>query len=307
MPDYKNGKIYCIRSPNTDKVYVGSTTQSLSQRFFKHKSAFKCCRKRTGSKHLFEAGDAYIELIENYPCDNRTELNRREGKVMRTTPNCCNSCIAGRTQKEYYNEHKEQILKNNKKYKKKHEAKFKEYKKKWDKDHPERVKAIKRKYYESKKEKVKARAKAKGKEAWTCECGWEGIYGSRRLHLKSKKHANTLAGVVLPTKEEKRSAYYQKNKDNLLTQQKATRANWSDEKKQQVKEYMRNYHTDNKVKVKAKRAEIYQRDKEKIKARVKAYSSQIFECECGVKVRMGSKTRHFKSNKHKDILNSKLI
>ena len=39
--DYRNGKIYIIRNHCNDLVYVGSTTQSLSRRFSKHKADCK--------------------------------------------------------------------------------------------------------------------------------------------------------------------------------------------------------------------------------------------------------------------------
>ena len=39
MPDYKNGKIYTIRCRDDESlVYVGSTTQQISQRWQDHKS-----------------------------------------------------------------------------------------------------------------------------------------------------------------------------------------------------------------------------------------------------------------------------
>ena len=36
--DYKNGKIYQILNNINDEVYVGSTIQPLSKRFYCHKS-----------------------------------------------------------------------------------------------------------------------------------------------------------------------------------------------------------------------------------------------------------------------------
>ena len=39
--NYQNGKIYCIRNTIDDDVYVGSTTQALSQRMEKHRSDFR--------------------------------------------------------------------------------------------------------------------------------------------------------------------------------------------------------------------------------------------------------------------------
>ena len=37
---YNNSFIYTIRSPHTDKLYVGLTTQSLRRRFANHKSDY---------------------------------------------------------------------------------------------------------------------------------------------------------------------------------------------------------------------------------------------------------------------------
>ena len=39
--DYNNGKIYTIRSPTTDKYYIGSTTQALRVRLAKHNNDAK--------------------------------------------------------------------------------------------------------------------------------------------------------------------------------------------------------------------------------------------------------------------------
>ena len=41
MPNYSEGKIYAIRSHQTDRVYVGSTTQPLSKRFYEHKTGYQ--------------------------------------------------------------------------------------------------------------------------------------------------------------------------------------------------------------------------------------------------------------------------
>jgi predicted GIY-YIG superfamily endonuclease len=98
MPDYKNGKIYQIWSPNTDKVYIGSTTQPLHKRFYEHKSKVTKPDHYRASCEVIKAGDAKIELIEEYPCENKMELERREGQISRTTQNVCyNKYHAGQT------------------------------------------------------------------------------------------------------------------------------------------------------------------------------------------------------------------
>jgi len=111
MEKYKKSKIYTIRSPNTDKFYIGSTIQYLCQRFASHKS-----RLYTSSKIIFDYGDAYVELLENFPCNNKEELNKREGELIRHyKDNCINQNMAGRTPKEYVKEKKDKINEYNRK------------------------------------------------------------------------------------------------------------------------------------------------------------------------------------------------
>jgi hypothetical protein len=79
MTDYKQGKIYAIRSPSTDKYYIGSTANTLCKRFYHHKNKSNLC----SSSEIIAFGDAYIELIELFPCNSKMELNKREGEVQR--------------------------------------------------------------------------------------------------------------------------------------------------------------------------------------------------------------------------------
>ena len=105
MRNYQNGKIYTVR-PRTrpDLVYVGSTIQPLSIRMGKHRCPDNVCT----SKRVLEIGDAYIELVENYPCFNLEELRRREGEFQRSM-DCINLRIECRTDAEYYQDNKERI------------------------------------------------------------------------------------------------------------------------------------------------------------------------------------------------------
>ena len=119
MPDYRLGKIYMIWSPNTDQVYIGSTVQPLHKRFHEHKSRNTLTGiKYTTAREVLACGEARIELIEDHPCANKAELNRREGQVMREYP-CVNRCIAGRTTAEYRADNKEHLATRKKEYQKK--------------------------------------------------------------------------------------------------------------------------------------------------------------------------------------------
>ena len=109
MPNYHNGKIYKITSHRTTAIYIGSTTRSLSDRFVEHKSRFKMGKIKCISSEILKYGGCEIELIENYPCNNKQELREREG-LFQTTFQCVNNFIAGRTNKQYYIDNKERIL-----------------------------------------------------------------------------------------------------------------------------------------------------------------------------------------------------
>jgi hypothetical protein len=112
MPDYTNGKIYAIRSHQTEEIYIGSSVQTLCVRLAGHRRDYKHYlkegKKYVSSFEMLKHDDAYIELIENHPCLCREELHRKEGELIRNTPNCVNKCIAGRTKQEYDYEHKDE-------------------------------------------------------------------------------------------------------------------------------------------------------------------------------------------------------
>ncbi len=98
--------IYTIRSPHTENYYIGSTTQILCKRFSDHNMHYKAYLKGTSnfmtSFKIIELGDAYIELLEEINCDNKTQLEKREGEFIRIHKNnCVNKRIEGRTKKEY--------------------------------------------------------------------------------------------------------------------------------------------------------------------------------------------------------------
>lgn len=75
--EWKDGCIYIICSPNTDKVFIGSTRALLNDCLTSHKASFKAGKNRP-SKDVISAGDVYIKLLEKYPCYSKAELTERE-------------------------------------------------------------------------------------------------------------------------------------------------------------------------------------------------------------------------------------
>jgi hypothetical protein len=144
MPDYQQGKIYCIRSHQTEQIYIGSTTQTLVRRLAKH----KC--EPTSSKLILQYQDAYIELIELFPCNSKEELNKKEGEHIRAN-NCVNKVVAGRTIIQYYQDNKEQLNEVGKKYYQENKEQVKEYRQK----NKEKKKEYDKQYREQNKEQIK--------------------------------------------------------------------------------------------------------------------------------------------------------
>jgi len=75
MPNYANGKIYKLTSKKTDKIYIGSTVNSLTRRILGHIHASNKC---SSNELINNYDDIEIELIEEFPCENREQLETRE-------------------------------------------------------------------------------------------------------------------------------------------------------------------------------------------------------------------------------------
>lgn len=161
MPDYSKGKIYCIRSFQTDDVYVGSTTQTLSQRLGKHKVSYKLYLKGKAkyvtAYKILKYDDYYIELITLYPCSCKAELEAEEGKFIREW-DCVNKTIIGRTKKQWHFDNKDK-------------------KKEYDKQ-----------YYIDNKDKIIQKL--------TCICSCNITRSVFRRHLKSKKHKKLMSEFI---------------------------------------------------------------------------------------------------------------
>jgi hypothetical protein len=184
--DYQKSKIYQITDIAYTKMYIGSTTQSLSRRFSKHKAGYKLWQD--GKTHKYSVFDIFnefgvenckIELLEEFSCNNRMELERKEGDYIRIN-NCVNRIIAGRTDKEYYQDHKEDLLKQMKEYRQDHKEQIKQY----YQDHKEDLLKQMKEYYHDHKEQKNQPNK--------CDCGGDFTTFNKSNHNKTSKHQNYL-------------------------------------------------------------------------------------------------------------------
>jgi len=189
---YHKSKIYTIRSYQTDKYYIGSTCDALHKRLYNHRRDYK---NYLNNNHHFVTSfdiilyeDNYIELLEDYKCESKNELLKREGELIRKYKDDIVNCrIAGRTGKEYKEDNKVIIKEQRKKYSEINKDKIKEYRNEYIKDNKEKIKEQRKKYSEINKDKIKERTT----KLYDCECGKTQLqWGRKSEHNKTKFHLN---------------------------------------------------------------------------------------------------------------------
>ena len=172
MPNYQDGQIYTIRC-RTDNtlIYVGSSTMTLSRRLAYHRITGKTSKTAFYTCVNGKWDDWYIELYEVYPCENKQELCKREGEIIREI-GTLNSKISGRTDKEwqldnpdkvklkaqrYYQNNPDKIKLANQKCHQKHREERLEVSRQYNIDNNEKRKEYKKKYREEHKEEISAK------------------------------------------------------------------------------------------------------------------------------------------------------
>lgn len=201
---YINGKIYTIRcKTDNNLIYVGSTIEKrLSARFGKHKNQKHCSLYKyinTPENNTFW-GDWYIELYEEYSCENKMQLVKKENEIIRNIATI--NKIGYRTEetikeynKEYKDKHKEKIKEKNKEYVEKNREKVLKRKQKYNDTHKEYKNNYMKQRYNNKKEELLKKQKEyteKNKEYFlekiVCSCGCNISRKGIREHERTKKH-----------------------------------------------------------------------------------------------------------------------
>lgn len=99
------GKIYKVMNIDTGEVYFGSTCERLlCNRMSKYRAS-----KRRFNNVMGDISKCKIYLVENYPCETKEELLRRERFYIENFP-CKNKNIPSRTKAEYYKQNREKML-----------------------------------------------------------------------------------------------------------------------------------------------------------------------------------------------------
>jgi len=156
-----------------------------------HRADFKNYNNGVGkyvsSFELLKYDDAYIELIELYPCNSKTELGRGEGVYIRQM-DCVNKNIAGRTMAEYRQDNREGISEYHKQYYQDNREKITERQKQYDQNNREGISEYYKQYYQDNREQIAERNNKK----FDCECGGKYTRQHKTTHLRTKKHQKYL-------------------------------------------------------------------------------------------------------------------
>ena len=194
---YASGKIYKLVDKNFTKLYIGSTTQELSQRMTDHRRQYRQWQegsnKFTSSFEIFEEfgiENCEILLLEIYPCNNKMELRKREGEhIMKH--DCVNRVVAGRCSKQYYKDNQAKI----KQYYIDNKLRIEQYRN----DNREILREKAKIYRLGRKEKEQERHRIyhmnnrdakneRKRQRILCGCGVTFSRGSPKHHKQTKKH-----------------------------------------------------------------------------------------------------------------------
>ena len=166
-------KIVC-NDLNVKDCYVGHTI-NMTKRKWAHKSR---CHNDKDKKHNLKIYQIIREnggwsnwsmlLVEEFPCKDKYEACKRERELYEEIELKMNMVIPYRTQedlkeyhKQYYQEHKAEIVEKKKQYYQDHKADLKQYEKLYREEHKEKIKEYHKLYREEHKEKIKEKVECK--------------------------------------------------------------------------------------------------------------------------------------------------
>lgn len=111
------GKVYMLRSHETDKFYIGSTQLNLSQRMAIHKHHYKLYLAKKyeyiTAFEILKYADCWIELVDACDIESTRELRELEDSYISNLfddTNCVNKNNAVFDYKRYYSQNKDKIL-----------------------------------------------------------------------------------------------------------------------------------------------------------------------------------------------------
>lgn len=226
------GRVYKIIHMQSNICYVGSTFNTIRDRFYRHQTGFRHWESDKGKNKLsiypffkqYGIDQFKMVLIKEYQVCDKNHLEVYEQlwiNKLKPINKKSSFSIKYLSKKQYRTEHAEEIkeaqhkyhienrevlLEKSKQYRAEHKEQIVESRQKYYADNDEKVKAKSTQYYEENKAKVLERVKnrwatnkfhvnAKRDEKnimITCECGAELRKYGKGAHIKTKKHLDLM-------------------------------------------------------------------------------------------------------------------
>ena len=269
MPNFQLGKVYKLTNEIDDKIYVGSTCQSLKARLQGHKCDAKRYPNYSVYNHLNKIGwcKVNIVLLEDYPCNSEKELKFRERYYQELLKSDLNTHISILSEDERKKNHIE-------------------ISRLYRQNNPEKVKELGKKRYEKNKEKW-----SENHKKWR-QNNAEKVKEKWKIWYENNKEIISIKGKIYrQNNAEKKSEYNKKWRQNNAEKMKEDRKIWYENNKESMKAASKKYRLDNREKIKET-------------ARIK-YQNNKVNCICGGSYngsKPSMKDRHEHSEKHNKYL-----
>lgn len=236
MAVYKFGRIYKIITFESPEIYIGSTFDSLRNRFRSHKNGFKSWSKPESKILKCAVYDMFknygvekckIILVKEYQVVDKLQLQALEQlwmnkeKVVSINKQCSFQILGRQQRKNYRETNKDKIKQIQNEYRKRNHEKIREYKKGYYEENYKKIRDYKKNYREKNKEIIK----------------------------------------------EKKKLHYEKNRETIHTKNKK----YYEEHKEDINEKRRNRSAESKNIINMKRRLHYEHNKELYKERYKRY------------------------------------
>jgi hypothetical protein len=262
--------------------YIGSTVTELANRLSHHIQSAKKYTERKIYKHFNELlwNNVSIELIVDYPCNNRNELLKEENEYIRKAlldPFCLNinhTLLTQEEQREKYKNYRDNHKEEKKKYRSEHMEEHRAYNKNYVVNHKEIVLQKQKEYRDTHKEELKEYFKKYAQE-----------HKEEKKEYKKKYTAENKDLLVKKSKE-----FREKNKDKITEKGKK----YFQENRDELIKKMKEYREKDPEKTKARHAKYLENRKQKLKE----IGTISHQCECGGKYIDKHKERHTTSKKH---------
>ena len=169
MVNYNKSIIYkiCCNDLKIKELYIGSTT-NFTRRKNSHKTACNNINDRHYNIKVYKFirdnggwSNWSMILIDNVSCESKLELLKIEREYVEKNNSILNCYIPSRTNKEYYQTNREQLLDYHMKYRQDNKEQIQKYKNEWNQKNKKHIQEYNNEWYQKNKKQILEKSKEK--------------------------------------------------------------------------------------------------------------------------------------------------